>query len=189
MRTEVIVAAALVALARAAGAQSTDDLVPRKPWSVEAAIGRELEESAYAPRPWGVYAAVRRTAGDFGGWRLMAWHLGRSMSTYFSNGEERRVKHNVTALAFGVDMELKVARKLFLEPFLGAGLAAASANGSTYGTQSPYKPNDTGRVIVGGAALRYRALTIQQHLVILHGAQMTITEFREYYPVMIGVRF
>lgn len=187
MRTRLSVAA-LVALASVARGQSTEELL-RRPWSVEIAFGQELSGSGFAPPASALFAGVRRTAGDISGWRLLGWRLGRTMDQYDGSGRPREVKHAVNALAFGVDIEARIAEKLYVEPFLGAGLASASANGSTYSSQSPYEPRAGGRVLVAGMAVRYGFLTVQQHVVILHGAKETITEFREYYPALIGIRF
>lgn len=189
MRIELIAVLALLAVPRAAGAQSTQDLLERKPWAFEGAIGRELDGSEYAPRASAFFAGIRRATDDFGAWRLMGWQLRRTTRQLDGSGQPRQVKHAVTALALGVDIDVKIADQVYAEPFFGAGLATASANGATFGTQSPFRPRDSGRILVAGAALRYRFLTLQQHFVILHGAEETITEFREYYPFLVGVRF
>jgi hypothetical protein len=190
MRRSIAVACVCVAIPVAdTAAQSTANLMTARTYGrFEAALGRELVGDKYSGSVTGAYGAYRAVLENNSAWRVMGWALWRSREGVDSNGQPVEVEHRALVAAVGPELRLPVARQSWFVGFLGAGYARLYASRPEYDFEA-FQKSANGWALVGGLGLTVRRLTLQQHIVIIHGAHQTLQVNREYYPIMVGVRF
>lgn len=192
-RSSPIALALFVALApAAASAQSTEHLLTRQNYGrFEAALGRELVGDVYSGSVTGVYGAYRAVLENNSGWRLMGWSLWRDRRSTDSNGQPVDIQHRSMVIGAGPELRIALpARRTWAVGFLGAGYARVYASHPEfYYSSQDFQKSGNGWAILGGFGVTLHRVVIQQHIVVIHGAMNTLQVNREYYPVMLGVRF
>jgi hypothetical protein len=106
----------------------------------------------------------------------------------------------VVALALSADASFRIWRDLTVAPAVGAGFSpyvhgqqTVTRTRNTPSTApNPFddsSPSENGAIWTAGVALRYRHLVIEKQVIGLLGANNSVGENREYYPLSIGFRF
>ena len=172
LRFEVSAGASVVPIPDIVGVSSSDDL----------------------PEPYALLAALRWSAESAGGVRLMTVWLGRDQTLHlYDQGNPRRseIAQRLLGLAGAVDASWRPSRRASVAMSLGGGLASARGGHQTWTSSgsSVERATETGRLIMAGLALRYRSLVIEQHGIVLLGAEGAVPFNREFFPLTIGWRF
>jgi hypothetical protein len=173
-------------------AQNTGHLITAREFGrFEAALGREVVGDVYSGSVTGAYGAYRAIVEPNSSWRVMGWSLWRDRKGSDANGQPVDIEHRAIVLAAGPEFRTPIPlRQSWFGGFLGAGYARVHASHPefVYSSQG-FEKSGNGWALVAGFGLTMRRVIVQQHVVIIHGAMNTLQVNREYYPVMLGVRF
>ena len=127
-------------------------------------------------------------------WRLSAvagisatgWVLRRPSSArfYFPEGTPPHADGHEVIVAIGptLDVQARLAGRLHGALLAGMAIVPTATNSATNNSQSGVMP-------MLGVQLRYRRLTLTQHLLFLQEAELVIQTRREFYPISLGWRF
>ena len=173
-------------------AQSTAHLITARDFGrFEAALGRELVGDLYSGSVTGAYGAYRVIVEPNSSWRVMGWSLWRDRKGSDANGQAIDIEHRALVLGAGPEFRTPIPlRQSWFGGFLGAGYARVHASHPEFFHSSQgFQKSANGWALVGGFGLTIRRVIVQQHVVIIHGAHETLQVNREYYPIMLGVRF
>lgn len=132
-------------------------------------------------------AAARWRSDDLLGARLGAWWIHGRNPAYGSSVDD------VLAIAGDVDLAVSIpGTSITLSPAGGLGFAPYARHHRTDTTLAQFvKPVTTanGAIWTLGLALRWRRLVLEQHIIVLFGAEEAISTNKEYYPITLGWRF
>lgn len=103
---------------------------------------------------------------------------------YFPEGTPPRADGHEVIVAVGptLDVQARLAGPLLGALLAGIGIVPTARNSATNTSQSGVMP-------MLGVQLRYRRLTLTQHLLFLQEAELVIQTRREFYPISLGWRF
>ncbi|HSQ30318.1 MAG TPA: hypothetical protein VLN49_10735 [Gemmatimonadaceae bacterium] len=195
-RARVFATLSLLALATSTvmGQSTRRESLDRRPWRVEVSGGTEVGPLAgwTTTRQAGdvrtVMAAARWQSDDLLGARIGAWWIHGRNPGYDNSVDE------VLAVSGAVDLAVPIPGTSFsVAPSGGLGFAPYARH-HALGTSSVPQPAQQVRTASGGIwslglALRWRRLVLEQHVVVLFGAEEAISVNKEYYPITLGWRF
>ena len=196
------VLATLLAFAPA-NAQSTTNVGHyERPIQADLSLGTDFAESQNVyccnSGPFRMLSAgVRWRPVDDGGFRLGFLTASRNteVTYYTANNQEDRaqVRERIIAATLSADYFLRVIGDLGASVSVGVGVAPRVQGRLDRSAQNtypvPYNTTEAGMLYTGSVGLRYRWIFVEQHLIILSGANSAIRENREFFPVSVGVRF
>jgi hypothetical protein len=199
-----LLVAALLSVPASTDAQSTTNVGHyERPIQFDVFVGTEFadERNEYPCCSSGplrmLSAGVRWRPVDDGGFRLGVLNAARTTeSTFFtSNGgkEPGYVRERLLAFTLSADYFLRlindfgasVSVGVAFAPYVKGRLERSEQNGYP----APYDVSERSILYTGSLGLRYRWIFVEQHLMILGGANNAIRENREFYPVSVGLRF
>lgn len=195
MRARIVAALALSsAVAPNAAAQSTSrESLDSRPWRFEPSGGAEVGPLAgwtttrRAGDVRAFSAAARWRSDDLLGARIGSWWIHGRNPGYNSSVDD------VLALSGDVDLALSIpGTPITIAPSGGLGFAPYARHHRTdTALAQPTKSVTTasGAIWTLGLALRWRRLVLEQHVVVLFGAEEAISVNKEYYPLTLGWRF
>ncbi len=187
----LLVVTALLAVPSQAHAQpSTSRVQPsgRRP-AIEIVAGRELVTRD--PYLGDTCNGCRKAAVGVSGsarWALTPevgaladiWWIQRPGSSY----GQRRIRDRLLAVGAAVDLRWPVYRKVSIGPSAGAAFVPSAT------TTRPFaKASGSGVLWTAGLAIRVGRFVLQQHVLVLNGAEAVIQDNREYYPLTVGWTF
>jgi hypothetical protein len=175
----------------AAAQPSTASVRRVKPWTMEVGAGFEgpITIGESAGDVFALHGGTRvALAGSPAGIRLGGYWIRRGFSVV-ENGQKRSVSQHVLGAAFAADVEIPIAKDAAVAPFAGVGLAPYVHASAPHYSYYQHEGTGSGTLWTLGLSLRVGKLLVQQHLIGLLGADFTIPEYREYYPLTIGWRF
>lgn len=189
-RTAAIACVWLSLAGAAARAQSTERLFAESDFGrFEVAAGGEMDGDGYSGQVSGIYGAYRAIAEGAGSWRLMGWGIRRTRRGVDRNGQPVEIRHRALVAAAGPEWRIALPlRESWAAAFGGLGYARLHSSHAE-GFFSDFRPSDNGWAIVAGFGVTFRRVLLQQHIVVIHGAHQTLQVHREYYPIVVGVRF
>lgn len=180
----------------AAAQPSTDQLIDQgRRLTFDVSIGTEsldfgtivnVERERGAGRLLALSAGARWRMAANAGISATGWLLRRPSGTryYYATGAPPASDGHEQILAIGptLDVQARLAGALHGAVLLGVALVPDASN-------SAINRHASGSMSMLGAQLRYRRLTLTQHLLFLHAAEMAIQTRREFYPISLGWRF
>ncbi len=196
MRT--LLAAAMFASSTASAQSTTRVGHYERPVQLDASIGTSFpSQDSYCCEAGPMHLAsigARWDPGGHGAFRVGLLGLDRSTHQFFDNGANQVDRHErllvVTAAA---DAALRLAGDLAVAVSAGAGFApyvhGSQVNASSQGYPPSYDRTTRGYLLTGSLSVRYRRLFVEQHMLILNGANDVIFDHREFFPIAVGVRF
>lgn len=183
--------ALLLAPSLASAQPSTDRLARQATWSTSIAGGTEILKlgGSYSGRVLGLSIARRLAlTGSAAGLSGNAFVLRRDLDVVL-DGPPQHIAHEVIGFSLAVDADIPLSPELSVVPQAGLGLAPyVHASGRQY-LSDLFQPLASGKIWTLGFEVRVKRFLVRQHFIGLLGAENTIYEFREYYPLMVGWRF
>jgi hypothetical protein len=176
----------LLACSTAAAAQPSTERLMSAGGITRIEVGIGGEWLAFTGDPSGSVAAMHagfRTELDESpvSFRMDAIALARFFSGMNSNGQPLDARHHVFGVIAGSDIEIPFGRDMSIAPMIGAGFAPF--------TKSTARPSGSGTLWMAGVQLRLRRLLVRQQFIGLGGAQESVPQFREFFPLTVGWRF
>jgi hypothetical protein len=117
------------------------------------------------------------TPGSLAGLRLSGWWIGRGSST--RNGQYMP-SVSLAGMAVYGDVPFRISRDLTIGPSFGLGFAPMVHSGTG---------NGSGVVTTAGLGVRFGRVVVEQYFFGFQGAESVVRQYREYYPLTIGMRF
>lgn len=143
-------------------------------------------------------AGLRWRATNDGGVRVGVMGLDRRSlrsPVSFSSGppDSIRKHERIVAVTLLADAALRLVGDLRAGLTVGGGYAPyvrgeQSTNNSSQGFPQSYASKESSLLGMGSLSLRYRWFFVEQHLIILTGANNAVRENRELLPLAIGLR-
>lgn len=196
MRAHALGAVALLAATTNAvmGQSTTRESLERRSWRVELSGGAEVGPLAGSTttRAAGdvrtVLAAARWQSDDL---------LGARIGTWWIHGRNRQGDNSVDdvlAVSGALDLAIPIpGTSVTVAPSGGLGVVPYARHRvlGNAAVPSPTRSVTTanGGIWNVGLALRWRRLVLEQHLIVLFGAEEAISTNKEYYPITLGWRF
>jgi hypothetical protein len=197
MRIHTLLVACML-VANDVNAQTTSDVGHyERPLQLEAAIGADFpgnDPYCCSGRAWVGSVGVRWDPTGYGAFRAGVLGMDRnSRFSYNSGTDSYEMRERFVALTASFDAFFRIAGSFGVAISTGAGLVPWANGRMTTSSAQTYPANylqtDRGYLLTGSVSARYRWFFIEQHALILGGAQDAIRNNREIFPVSLGVRF
>ena len=195
----ILLAASMFALSTASAQSTTRVGHYERPVQLDASIGTSFpSQGNYCCEGGPMHLAsigVRWDPSGHGAFRAGLLGLDRTTRYSFDVNNANQVDRHerllvVTAAA---DASFRVVGDLAVAVAAGAGFApyvhGSQVNSSSQGYPASYDRTTRALLWTGSVSARYRWFFVEQHVLILNGANSVILENREFFPIAVGVRF
>jgi hypothetical protein len=186
---------ALSTIASVLAAQPRTERLRSSEWTFEGGVGAEMLRTLFVtaqPSSVGTvtaaYVAVSRYFHDSPvAMRLGAWLIGRRGRT--ATNPPAQYTHSVFGIILGTHSAIPIGSSMSIAPSVGLGVAPSVRASRSMTGDGMFEGSSSAKLWTMGMAWRKGRLTIEQHLIALIGADLTVSQHREYYPLTIGWRF